>query len=77
MRTLCSLLLICCLLFSYTTPAVGDLKHLILKAQLARCYKFGGFCYNSMCPPHTKFIGNCHPDHLHCCINMKELEGST
>ncbi|XP_031198540.1 beta-defensin 10 [Mastomys coucha] len=70
MRTLCSLLLICCLLFSYPTPAVGDLKHLLLKTQLTRCYKHGGFCHNLICPRNSRFMSNCHPENLRCCKNI-------
>ena len=53
--------------------AVGDLKHLILKAQLTRCYKFGGFCHYNICPGNSRFMSNCHPENLRCCKNIKQF----
>ncbi|XP_034376392.1 beta-defensin 9-like [Arvicanthis niloticus] len=64
MRTLCSVLLICCLLFSSTTPAVafvtGD------EAQMNNCHKKGGYCYEA-CFFNHKIIGNCLPQWPRCC----------
>ncbi|XP_052018029.1 beta-defensin 9-like [Apodemus sylvaticus] len=63
MRTLCSLMLICCLLFSYTTPAVGALSE---KEKIDWCQKKGGYCYFYCFYSHKK-IGSCFPSWPYCC----------
>ncbi|EDL32921.1 beta-defensin 2 precursor [Mus musculus] len=71
MRTLCSLLLICCLLFSYTTPAVGSLKSIGYEAELDHCHTNGGYCVRAICPPSARRPGSCFPEKNPCCKYMK------
>ncbi|XP_021075514.1 beta-defensin 9 isoform X2 [Mus pahari] len=67
MRTLCSLLLICCLLLAYTTPAVGSL---IGVSEMERCHNKGGYCYFYCFSSHKK-IGSCFPEWPRCCKKIK------
>ncbi|XP_034376355.1 beta-defensin 11-like [Arvicanthis niloticus] len=70
MRTLCSVLLICCLLFSSTTPALGNFYQLIRQKQRQWCLNHQAYCLVPMCPPNTMHLGGCEDD-LHCCKDMK------
>ncbi|NP_001032598.1 beta-defensin 9 precursor [Rattus norvegicus] len=71
MRTLCSLLLICCLLFSYDTPVVGELKHLGLKTEFEQCQRIRGYCLNTYCRFPTSHVGSCYPEKRYCCKNIR------
>ncbi|NP_001032596.1 beta-defensin 2 precursor [Rattus norvegicus] len=67
MRTLCSLLLIGCLLFSYATPVAGILGPLRIQTDYHRCLREKGFCLNAVCPRSTLFVGTCFPYKFYCC----------
>ncbi|XP_032774460.1 beta-defensin 11 [Rattus rattus] len=65
MRTLCSLLLICCLLFSYDTPVVGFLRRSVSGSH--ECHSKGGYCYRYYCPRPHRRLGSCYPYAANCC----------
>ncbi|XP_034376353.1 beta-defensin 9-like [Arvicanthis niloticus] len=71
MRTLCSVLLICCLLFSSTTPAVGNLKYVGVQTEYERCHNQRGYCLNALCPHNSIRVGTCHPEKFFCCKKKK------
>ncbi|XP_076769869.1 beta-defensin 9-like [Arvicanthis niloticus] len=68
MRTLCSVLLICCLLFSSTTPAVGLIRRGV--KDVDQCLRKRGYCYDRCFKKHRR-IGSCRPYRHSCCKNIK------
>nr|XP_034375742.1 beta-defensin 9-like [Arvicanthis niloticus] len=67
MRTLCSVLLICCLLFSSTTPAT---KSVLGVKDVDQCLRKRGYCYDRCFKKHRR-IGSCRPYRHSCCKNIK------